>query len=201
MYKKYLKRIFDIIISFCILIILSPLLLVITVLLAISFKGNPFFLHKRPGENADIFTLIKFKTMNDRKDKKGVLLTDVERLTSIGKILRKTSIDELLQFINVIIGDMSIIGPRPLLINYLPLYNEEQKKRHSVKPGITGWAQVNGRNIISWEKKFEYDSWYVENFSFILDFKIFWLTVKKVVQGKDISSNSSVTMEAFKGNK
>lgn len=182
------------------LFLVSPIFIFVTAFLAIANKGKPFFFQRRPGKNEKIFKVIKFKTMNDKKDSEGDLLPDAERLTSIGSFVRKTSLDEIPQLINVLKGDMSLIGPRPLLPQYLPLYNEEQKKRHKVKPGITGWAQVNGRNAISWKQKFEYDVWYVENLTFLLDLKILLLTVKKVVVSEGISSDTSVTMEKFKGN-
>ncbi|AFR35732.1 Sugar transferases involved in lipopolysaccharide synthesis [Riemerella anatipestifer RA-CH-1] len=170
------------------------------ILLTISSEGKPFFFQKRPGLNERIFSIIKFKTMNDKKDAQGNLLSDAERLTVVGKFVRKTSLDEIPQLLNVIKGDMSLIGPRPLLPQYLPLYNEEQKKRHNVRPGITGWAQVNGRNAISWQQKFEYDAWYVHNLSLSLDIKILFLTVKKVFVSEGISQEGQATMEPFKGN-
>jgi lipopolysaccharide/colanic/teichoic acid biosynthesis glycosyltransferase len=170
-------------------------------LLLISTKENPFFFQKRPGREEKIFKLIKFKTMTNDIDRDGKLLSDEVRLTKIGIFIRKTSLDEIPQLINVLKGEMSFIGPRPLLVEYLPLYNIEQKKRHKVKPGITGWAQVNGRNAISWEKRFEYDVWYVENMSFLLDLKILFLTLKKVLVSEGINSGTNVTMEKFTGNK
>ncbi len=181
-------------------IILSPLFVLVIILLFIANNGKPFFTQLRPGKNEKIFRLIKFKTMNDKSDKKGNLLPDAARLTTIGKFVRKTSLDEIPQLLNVIKGDMSLIGPRPLLVEYLPLYNKEQKNRHKVRPGITGWAQVNGRNTISWQKKFEYDVWYVKNLSFSLDVKILLLTIKKVFKSEGINSDSGVTMEKFTGN-
>jgi lipopolysaccharide/colanic/teichoic acid biosynthesis glycosyltransferase len=173
--------------------------LIVTILLAIANNGKPFFFQPRPGKNERIFKVIKFKTMNDRRDKNGELLPDADRLTSVGKFVRKTSLDEIPQLINVIKGDMSLVGPRPLLVDYLPLYNAEQKRRHNVRPGITGWAQVNGRNAISWEKKFQYDVWYVDNISLLLDIKICWMTVQKVIKTEGISSATSATMERFTG--
>jgi lipopolysaccharide/colanic/teichoic acid biosynthesis glycosyltransferase len=155
---------------------------------------------KRPGKNEKTFEIIKFKSMNDKKDTNGQLLPDADRITKFGQFVRKTSLDEIPQLLNVLKGDMSLIGPRPLLVSYLPLYSEEQRKRHLVRPGITGWAQVNGRNAISWQKKFEYDVWYVDNRSFMIDLKIFWLTFLKVVKRDDISSETSATMEIFTGN-
>jgi lipopolysaccharide/colanic/teichoic acid biosynthesis glycosyltransferase len=183
-----------------IIIIAFPILIIVTFLLFISNQGKPFFFQLRPGKNEQLFKIIKFKTMNDKKDSDGNLLPDSERLTKIGNFVRKTSIDELPQLINVLKGEMSLIGPRPLLPEYLPLYNETQKNRHQVKPGITGWAQVNGRNAIRWKQKFEYDVWYVENVSFLLDCKIISLTIKKVFKREGITSENSVSAEAFKGN-
>jgi lipopolysaccharide/colanic/teichoic acid biosynthesis glycosyltransferase len=171
----------------------------VTIGLFLANQGKPFFIQKRPGLHGRIFKIIKFKTMNDKKDAAGTLLPDAQRLTAIGIFVRKTSLDELPQLLNVIKGDMSIVGPRPLLPEYLPLYTAEQAMRHNVKPGITGWAQVNGRNAISWEQKFEYDVWYVNNISFILDFKIFFLTIKKVFISEGINMEGLVTTEAFKG--
>ncbi len=200
MYKKIVKPFLDIFVATIGFIILSPLFVLITMFLFIANQGKPFFFQKRPGKNEKIFKLIKFKTMNDKKDKNGELLPDEKRLTPIGKFIRKTSLDEIPQLLNVIKGDMSLIGPRPLLVEYLPLYNNTQKRRHEIKPGITGWAQVNGRNAISWQKKFELDVWYVDNISLLLDLKILFLTIKKVVKSENISSGSSVTMEKFKTN-
>ncbi|CAN0604001.1 unnamed protein product, partial [Ectocarpus sp. 12 AP-2014] len=165
MYKRFFKRIFDVIIAATVLLVFSPLFIVIWVLLLIANNGKAFFYHQRPGKDAIVFRIIKFKSMNDKKDKNGMLLPDFKRMTPVGKFIRTTSLDELPQLLNVLKGDMSLIGPRPLLVSYLPLYNTEQKKRHLVKPGITGWAQVNGRNTISWNKKFKYDVWYVEHIS------------------------------------
>ncbi len=190
----------DIVVSAIILLIFSPILFLILFFLFFSNNGKPFFTQTRPGLNEKLFRIIKFKTMNDNKDKLGKLLPDVERLTSIGKFIRKTSLDELPQLINVIKGDMSLIGPRPLLVQYLPLYNQKQKQRHHVRPGITGWAQVNGRNAISWQQKFEYDVYYVQNLSFLFDLKIAILTIKKVFKKEGISSDTSATMEVFTGN-
>ncbi len=199
MYSLFLKRFIDFTLSLIALMIISPILLIVTILLYIVNQGKPFFTQERPGKNARIFRVIKFKTMNDKKDLNGKLLPDKERLTPIGQLVRSTSIDELPQLINVLKGDMSLIGPRPLLVKYLPLYNEKQARRHEVKPGITGWAQVNGRNAISWEQKFDYDVWYVDNISFILDISIIFKTLKKVIFRENINSNTSATMEAFKG--
>ncbi len=170
-------------------------------MLAFANNGKVWFIQERPGRHAKPFYIFKFKTMNDRKDKNGELLPDSVRLTPIGKFIRKTSIDELPQLINVLKGDISLIGPRPLLMEYLPLYNSTQMRRHEVRPGISGWAQVNGRNTISWEKKFDYDIYYVDNLSFALDFKIFFLTIYNIVKSDGISSDTSATMEKFKGSK
>ena len=200
MYKIHIKSITDFCISLLLLIVASPILILITLLLFFSNKGKPFFFQLRPGKNDKIFKIIKFKTMNDKKESEGNLLSDAMRLTKVGAFVRKTSLDEIPQLINVIKGDMSLIGPRPLLPEYLPLYNDFQKRRHEVKPGITGWAQVNGRNLISWQQKFEYDIWYVENISFLLDCKIVFLTIKKVFKREGISAENSVSAEAFKGN-
>lgn len=200
MYKTFFKRILDFITSFIAIIVFSPIFLLVVLLLSINNKGSVFFFQKRPGKNEKIFKVIKFKTMTDKKDKNGNLLSDADRLTKLGKFVRKTSLDELPQLINVLKGDMSIIGPRPLLPEYLPLYNDNQKKRHLVKPGITGWAQVNGRNAISWTKKFEYDVWYVENMGFILDLKIIALTVLKVLKSEGINAKNTVTTTKFLGN-
>ena len=199
MYKHFLKKILDFFIAFTALLVLSPLLIPITVLLALANNGKPFFFQKRPGKNGHIFNIIKFKTMTDEKDENEDLLPDEKRLTAVGKFVRKTSIDEIPQLINVLKGNMSLIGPRPLLPQYLPLYSERQRKRHNVKPGITGWAQVNGRNAISWTKKFEYDVWYVENLSFELDMKIIIRTIKKVVISEGINTANMATTEAFNG--
>jgi len=201
MYKFFLKRVVDLLGSLCLLIILLPFFLIISILLFVSTGRSPFFFQLRPGKNGKIFRLGKFKTMNDRKDELGRLLPDSERITAIGLVLRKTSLDEIPQLINVLIGDMSLVGPRPLLVEYLPLYNRFQVRRHEVLPGITGWAQVNGRNAIGWNKKFEYDVWYVDNLSFKTDLKIFFLTIKKIFRNEGINSNSLFTMEKFSGNK
>ena len=200
MYKTFFKRILDVLIATIMLLLLSPIFIVVFIILFIANNGKPFFYQARPGLHEKIFKIIKFRSMNDKKDKNGKLLPDEDRLTKVGLFVRKTSLDEIPQLLNVLKGDMSLIGPRPLLISYLPLYNEEQKKRHLIKPGITGWAQVNGRNAISWQQKFAYDVWYVENCSFLLDCKILWMTFLKVVKREDISSATSATMEFFKGN-
>jgi undecaprenyl phosphate N,N'-diacetylbacillosamine 1-phosphate transferase len=199
MYKIFFKRFFDIVIALITIVIFSPLLFLVFLLLLSSNQGNPFFFQKRPGLNGNIFKVIKFKTMHEKKDTHGNLLPDDKRLTKLGIFLRKTSFDEGPQVINILKGDMSIIGPRPLLPEYLPLYNEQQKKRHNVKPGITGWAQINGRNAISWEKKFEYDVWYVENVSFLLDVKIFFKTFLKVFKSEGVNKEGEVTVTKFKG--
>jgi undecaprenyl phosphate N,N'-diacetylbacillosamine 1-phosphate transferase len=195
-----IKLLFDKCFAIIILIFSLPITLTITVLLFFSNKGNPFFIQSRPGKNERIFKLIKFKTMTDKKDENGNLLSDEQRMTIIGTFVRKTSLDEIPQMINVLKGDMSLIGPRPLLVQYLPLYSENQKKRHLVRPGITGWAQVNGRNAISWQKKFELDVWYVDNQSFLLDIKIFFKTIKNILISEGINQAGQATAEAFKGN-
>lgn len=200
-YKIFTKRLIDIIISLICLIILTPILIIVTLNLLIANKGKVFFVQKRPGRNEQIFMILKFKTMNDERDKDNNLLSDAERLTKMGKFIRKTSLDEIPQLINVLKGDMSLIGPRPLLIEYLPLYNEKQKRRHSVKPGITGLAQVNGRNAISWEQKFEYDVQYVDELSFWGDMKILFLTFLKVFKSEGINQKGEATMQPFKGTK
>ena len=200
MYQKYFKRLFDFLIALIALLLFSPLFILVTIGLFFANQGKPFFFQIRPGKNEKLFRIVKFKTMNDKKDNEGNLLSDAERLTTIGRFVRKTSLDELPQLFNVLKGDMSLIGPRPLLVQYLPLYNAEQKKRHDVRPGITGWAQVNGRNAISWEQKFAYDVWYVDNCSFLLDIKIIVLTLKKVFVREGISQEGHATMETFKGN-
>ena len=199
MYRTYLKSFFDFLASFFGLILLSPLLILLIISLYFANKGQPFFIQKRPGKNGKIFNIIKFKTMNDLKDPQGKLLPDSERMTKIGSFVRKTSLDEIPQLINVLMGDMSLIGPRPLLPEYLILYNDFQIRRNEVKPGITGWAQVNGRNTISWSQKFEFDVWYVDHFSFILDIKILILTVKKVFVREGITQEGEATVEVFNG--
>jgi undecaprenyl phosphate N,N'-diacetylbacillosamine 1-phosphate transferase len=199
MYKNYFKPFFDFLTALIGLTILSPIFILVTIGLFFANNGKPFFLQTRPGKNEKLFRIVKFKTMNDKKDSEGNLLSDAERLTKIGTFVRKTSLDELPQLLNVLKGDMSIIGPRPLLVEYLSLYNEAQKRRHQVKPGITGWAQVNGRNAISWEQKFAYDVWYVENQSFLLDLKIIFLTIKKVFVSEGISQIGQATTTKFEG--
>lgn len=199
MYKNIFKRMLDFTAALIGFIFLSPVFVLILIGLFFANQGKPFFFQSRPGKNEMLFNIIKFKTMNDKKDANGNLLSDSERLTKIGAFVRKTSLDEIPQLLNVIKGDMSLIGPRPLLIQYLPLYNDFQKQRHNIRPGITGWAQINGRNAISWSQKFEYDVWYVNNCSFLLDIKILFLTVKKVFISEGISQEGEVTMEVFKG--
>jgi lipopolysaccharide/colanic/teichoic acid biosynthesis glycosyltransferase len=200
MYKNFFKRILDFTLALFGFILLSPIFFMVMIGLFFANQGKPFFFQTRPGKNEKLFNIIKFKTMNDKKDSKGELLSDSERLTKIGSFVRKTSLDEIPQLLNVIKGDMSLIGPRPLLVQYLPLYNVLQKQRHNIRPGITGWAQINGRNAISWTQKFEYDVWYVEHCSFLLDCKILFLTLKKVFVREGISQEGQATMEAFKGN-
>jgi lipopolysaccharide/colanic/teichoic acid biosynthesis glycosyltransferase len=200
MYQIIIKKLIDFSCSLIFLFLLSPMIILITFTLLFANQGKPFFFQTRPGKNGKLFNIIKFKTMNDKKDNSGNLLSDEIRLTKIGKFVRKTSIDELPQLINVLIGDMSLVGPRPLLTQYLPLYNDFQQRRHIVKPGMTGWAQINGRNAISWEQKFEYDVWYVDNLSLKLDIKIVLLTLKKVVISEGVSSKDNITMDEFLGN-
>lgn len=200
MYKQFVKPLFDKVFALMLLLISSPVILMTIIVLAFTNKGEIWFIQERPGWQGKPFRLIKFKTMRDIFDKSGQLLPDEQRLTWIGKLIRKTSIDELPQLINVLRGEMSIVGPRPLLMEYLPLYNDFQRRRLEVQPGITGWAQVNGRNAQSWDERFAYDVWYVDNISFVLDLKILLLTVIKVLRAEGISSATSVTMEKFKGN-
>ena len=198
-FTRFLKRVGDIFVSLVLLLLLSPVLLILTLVGAIKMKGNPFFTQLRPGKDEKIFKLIKFRSMTCEKDENGELLPDEVRLTKYGKLLRSTSLDELPELINILKGDMSIVGPRPLLVQYLPLYNEEQRKRHSVRPGLTGLAQVNGRNSISWTERFRYDVTYVDNISLWLDIKILFMTVQKVLIRDGISSETSETMEDFNG--
>jgi undecaprenyl phosphate N,N'-diacetylbacillosamine 1-phosphate transferase len=201
MYRHFFKRLFDFVIALVGLIILSPLFLILWIGLLIANKGaGAFFLQERPGKDEKIFKVIKFKTMNDRRDENGNLLPDNERLTKIGRVIRSLSLDEIPQLLNVIKGDMALVGPRPLLVQYLPLYDEVQRRRHEVRPGITGWAQVNGRNAISWQEKFAYDVWYVDHLSLSLDIKILLKTIEKVFKREGINSGTHVTMEPFKGN-
>ena len=199
MYKSFFKPLIDKCVALGVLLLTSPVFVVVTVLLWFANDGKPFFFQARPGKDGRIFKIFKFKTMNDKKDVNGNLLPDADRLTGVGKFLRKTSFDEIPQLINVLIGDMSLIGPRPLLVEYLSLYSLRQMKRHEVKPGITGWAQVNGRNLVEWPLRLEMDAWYVENVSFLLDMKIAYLTVNKTVAAERVSSKGSETMEKFKG--
>ena len=200
MYAHFLKRLFDFCISLVAIIVLSPILVVVTIWLHFVNKGaGAFFTQERPGKDAKIFRVIKFKTMTDERDADGNLLPDVQRLTRVGKVVRSLSLDELPQLFNVLKGDMALIGPRPLLGKYLPLYTKEQMRRHEVRPGITGWAQVNGRNAITHTKKFEYDVWYVDNLSFALDVKILWMTVLNVLRRKDISTAGEATAPTFNG--
>lgn len=194
-----LKRAFDFIISFLLLIIFSPVILIVGILVKVRLGSPILFKQTRPGLHGKPFSLLKFRTMTDEKDENGLLLSDEIRLTSFGKLLRKYSLDEIPQFFNVIKGDLSLVGPRPLLMEYLPLYTKEQEKRHKVRPGITGWAQVNGRNSITWEEKFQLDVWYVENRSYLLDMKILFLTFSKVIKSQDINQEGLSTVEKFKG--
>ncbi|MDF0718790.1 sugar transferase [Kaistella sp. PBT33-4] len=199
MYRNYIKRIIDFVAALVGLVVLSPVFLIVTAGLAFANGGRPFFFQRRPGKDGRIFKIVKFKTMTDGRDTQGNLLPDADRLTPIGTFVRKTSLDEIPQLINVLKGDMSLIGPRPLLPEYLPLYSPEQARRHEVRPGITGWAQVNGRNAISWEDKFKMDVWYVDHLSFGLDFKIIIMTVRKVFKSEGISAEGQATAERFKG--
>jgi len=201
MYRHFFKRLFDFVIALIGFIIISPLFLLLWIWLSIANKGaGAFFLQERPGKHEKIFKVIKFKTMNDKRDENGNLLPDSERLTTIGRWIRSLSLDEIPQLLNVLKGDMALVGPRPLLVQYLPLYDEVQHRRHEVRPGITGWAQVNGRNAISWEQKFDYDVWYVDHLSLSLDIKILLKTIEKVFKREGINSGTHVTMEPFKGN-
>ena len=200
MYKHFFKRFFDFWIALIVLIIISPILLVVTIWLHFANKGaGAFFLQERPGKNGKIFKVIKYKTMTDERDENGELLPDEVRLTKVGKFVRSTSIDELPQLINVLKGDMALIGPRPLLVQYLPLYSKEQMRRHEVRPGISGWAQCHGRNAITWTKKFEYDVWYVDHLSLMTDIKVIYITIMKVLKRADINEEGQATMEAFNG--
>jgi lipopolysaccharide/colanic/teichoic acid biosynthesis glycosyltransferase len=199
MYKNVIKPIADVAVAFIALLILSPVWLLVLVLLTFANKGKPFFVQPRPGRNRKIFYVIKFRTMTDETDENGQLLSDEDRLTAVGNFVRKTSLDEIPQLFNVLIGDMSFVGPRPLLVEYLPLYSHEQNRRHQVTPGITGWAQVNGRNAVKWPERFRMDVYYVEHQSFWLDLKILWKTLFKVFKSEGISSGTSVTMEKFQG--
>lgn len=201
MYKHYFKRILDFFISLIVIICISPMLLVVTIWLHFANKGaGAFFFQERPGKDAKIFKVIKFKTMTDERDAEGNLLPDAQRLTKVGKFVRSTSIDELPQLINVLKGDMALIGPRPLLVKYLPLYSAEQARRHEVRPGISGWAQCHGRNAISWAEKFKLDVWYVDHCTLWTDIKVVWITIMKVLKRADISNDSAATMPPFNGN-
>ena len=200
MYKNCFKRVFDFCISFVAIVVISPILVVVTIWLHFANKGaGAFFLQERPGKDAKIFKVIKFKTMTDERDSEGNLLPDEKRLTKVGKFVRSTSIDELPQLINVLKGDMALIGPRPLLVQYLPLYSSEQARRHEVRPGISGWAQCHGRNAISWTEKFKLDVWYVDHISLMTDIKVIWITILKVLKRADINEAGQATMEAFNG--
>ncbi|MDY5859957.1 MAG: sugar transferase [Eubacteriales bacterium] len=199
-YSKYIKRALDFIISLLALTVLSPLLLVLTLVGAVKMRGNPFFVQERPGRNGRVFRLIKLRSMTNEK-KNGELLPDEERLTGYGRFLRRTSLDELPELLNILVGHMSIVGPRPLLVKYLPLYNEHQARRHEVRPGLTGWAQVNGRNSITWEQKFDYDVWYVDHVSFALDVRIVMMTVRSVLKREGISGENNATMAEFEGSR
>lgn len=199
-YSKYIKRVLDFIISLLALTVLSPLLLVLTLVGAVKMRGNPFFVQERPGRNGRVFRLIKLRSMTNEK-KNGELLPDEERLTGYGRFLRRTSLDELPELWNILVGHMSIVGPRPLLVKYLPLYNEHQARRHEVRPGLTGWAQVNGRNSITWEQKFDYDVWYVDHVSFALDVRIVMMTVRSVLKREGISGDNNATMAEFEGSR
>lgn len=201
MYKKFLKRVLDFLIALITLLLIGWFLIIVAIWLHFANKGaGAFFLQERPGKDARIFKVIKFKTMTDERDSQGNLLPDAERLTKVGKFVRSTSIDELPQLINVLKGDMALIGPRPLLVQYLPLYNTEQARRHEVRPGISGWAQCHGRNAISWAEKFELDVWYVDHCTLWTDIKVIFITIKNVLMRKDINSATAATMEAFNGN-
>lgn len=200
MYTKYFKRIIDVVVALVVLILTSPLLLLVTVALSIVNRGNPFFFQDRPGQHEKKIRIIKFKTMLDLKDDTGKLLPDNARMTKLGKVVRKLSVDELPQLINVLKGDMSLVGPRPLLFKYLPLYSQEQRRRHEVRPGITGWAQVNGRNSISWTVRFQYDIYYVDNVSFLFDLKILGRTILKVLAREGVNQSEERPMQPFNGN-
>lgn len=200
MYRNFFKRLIDLLLGISAFLLLLPVFLATAILLLFANKGKIFFFQPRPGLNGQIFSIVKFKTMRDAYGTNGDLLPDAARLTKVGSFVRKTSLDEMPQLLNVIIGNMSLIGPRPLLTEYLPLYNDEQKRRHMVRPGITGWAQVNGRNAITWEQKFKFDVWYVNNLSFRLDLKIILMTITKVIKSEGISQNNHVTMGKFTGN-
>ena len=199
MYQYFFKRLIDLTFAIVGFILFLPFFIFITIVLIYFNRGKAFFTQERPGKNGKSFYVVKFKTMNDQRDKDGKLLPDRQRLSAVGRFIRATSLDEIPQLINVIKGDMALIGPRPLLVKYLPMYNETQARRHEVRPGITGWAQINGRNAISWEQKFEYDVWYVDHISFGLDIKILWMTFIKVFKKEGINSQTATTMEPFRG--
>jgi lipopolysaccharide/colanic/teichoic acid biosynthesis glycosyltransferase len=200
LYASFFKRVVDVIISLILILILSPIILGVFLVLLIIYKANPFFVQARPGKDERVIRIMKFKSMNDERDASGHLLPDHQRLTAAGRFCRKYSLDELPQLFNVLKGDMSLVGPRPLLVSYLPLYNEDQKRRHLVRPGITGWAQVNGRNSISWTEKFNFDIYYVDNLSFLLDIKILLLTIQKVFKSEGVNQSVERPMNPFKGN-
>ena len=200
MYKSFLKRSLELILTFLILLFLTPIYFLVALLVLVNIGSPIFFKQSRPGLNGKVFNIFKFRTMTNEHDNNGILLPDKDRITKFGQFLRSTSLDELPSLWSVLNGDMSLIGPRPLLVEYLPLYSKKQARRHEVRPGVTGWAQVNGRNAISWDEKFEMDVWYVDNQSFLLDIKILWLTLKKVIKRDGISHNNHVTMDKFKGN-
>ncbi len=199
-YYKYFKRLFDVCLALVAIVIFSPFFIILIIVLIFANRGNPFFVQERPGKDGKVFKMMKFKTLNDGTDDTGDLLPDEQRLFKIGKLIRSSSLDELPQLFNILTGDMSVVGPRPLLVKYLPYYNDFQARRHLVRPGITGWAQVNGRNKLAWDQKFAYDVFYVENVSLFFDFKIMLLTVKKVIMREGINQEGEVTAEAFKGN-
>lgn len=200
LYKSYVKRIIDIAVSTLSIVLLLPVFVLLALALLIANRGSPFFIQKRPGKGGKVFSIIKLKTMNSRRDETGELLPDAERLTPVGALIRNTSLDEIPQLLNVLLGSMSLIGPRPLLVEYLHLYTPEESRRHDVKPGITGWAQVNGRNAITWQQKFEYDIWYVDHISLRLDWKIFIMTIEKVIKREDIAQGGRATVDKFRGN-
>ncbi|RAR70239.1 sugar transferase [Flavobacterium aciduliphilum] len=200
MYKFFIKRVIDFSVSLIVLLFFFPILFIVSILLLIANKGKVFFFQQRPGKDGKIFKIVKFKTMRDLYDEQGKPLPDMKRITKVGRFLRQTSLDELPQLLNVLFGQMSLIGPRPLLVSYLDLYNDFQKRRHEVKPGITGWTQVNGRNSIDWTQRFELDVWYVDNCSFLLDLKIIYKTIIKVIKREGVNASDTTTMQMFKGN-
>lgn len=199
MYKKVIKRIIDLVAGLVAFVVLSPVFVLVAAVLAFANRGRVFFTQPRPGKGAKVFYVVKFRTMNDRRDARGDLLPDAQRLTTVGGFVRKTSLDEIPQLLNVIKGDMSLVGPRPLLVEYLDLYSQEQRRRHEVRPGITGWAQVNGRNTISWKEKFSYDVWYIDHLTFGLDMRILFMTLAKVMKAEGISGRGVATAEKFNG--